>query len=150
MVGKRRDCDESLSRDFSHIFFLFNACILRMYPSILSFETINKLELFFQCGITRPQDVGRHLSLRYCKFCKPFCIFNCSAWERAPWRRVTEKSHLFHSKRRSGKTRNRTRATCVAGSGDNRSAIHYVSQQQCSMMHSIFSKREKLSTWRLL
>jgi hypothetical protein len=24
-----------------------------MYPSILSFETINKLKLFFECGISR-------------------------------------------------------------------------------------------------
>jgi hypothetical protein len=30
----------------------------RMYPSILSFKTINKLKLFFECGIPRPQDVG--------------------------------------------------------------------------------------------
>jgi hypothetical protein len=29
-----------------------------MYPLILSFETINKLKLFFECGIPRPQDVG--------------------------------------------------------------------------------------------
>jgi hypothetical protein len=29
-----------------------------MYPSILSFETINKLKLLFECGIPRPQDVG--------------------------------------------------------------------------------------------
>jgi hypothetical protein len=28
-----------------------------MYPSILSFETINKLKLSFECGIPRPQDV---------------------------------------------------------------------------------------------
>jgi hypothetical protein len=27
-----------------------------MYPSILSFETNNKLKLFFECGIPRPQD----------------------------------------------------------------------------------------------
>jgi hypothetical protein len=27
-----------------------------MYPSILSFENINKLKLFFECGIPRPQD----------------------------------------------------------------------------------------------
>jgi hypothetical protein len=29
-----------------------------MYPSILSFETINKLKLSFECGIPRPQNVG--------------------------------------------------------------------------------------------
>jgi hypothetical protein len=38
-----------------------------MYPSILSFKTINKLKLFFECGIPRPQNVG-HLPLRYCNF----------------------------------------------------------------------------------
>jgi hypothetical protein len=37
-----------------------------MYPLILSFETINKLNLFFECGIPRPQDVG-HLMLHALK-----------------------------------------------------------------------------------
>jgi hypothetical protein len=32
-----------------------------MYLSILSFETINKLKLSFECGIPRPQDVGHLL-----------------------------------------------------------------------------------------
>jgi hypothetical protein len=44
-----------------------------MYPSVLSFETINKLKLFFECGIPRPQDVG-HLCLRYCNFFNPFYL----------------------------------------------------------------------------
>jgi hypothetical protein len=77
---------------------------LRMYPSILSFETISKLKLFIECGIPRPQDV-RHLCLRSCNFLNPFYNLNCNAWERAPWHRVTDKSHLFHSKRRSGRDR---------------------------------------------
>jgi hypothetical protein len=51
---------------------------------------------------TQPQDVG-HLCLRYCKFVNPFYNLIGSAWERAPWRRDTEKSHLFYSKRRSGR-----------------------------------------------
>jgi hypothetical protein len=42
------------------IFFLF---FLRMYPLILSFKTINKLKLSFECGIPRPQEVG-HLCFR--------------------------------------------------------------------------------------
>jgi hypothetical protein len=42
---------------------------------------------------------------RYCNFFNPFYNLNCTAWERAPWRRVTEKSHLIHSKRRSGRDR---------------------------------------------
>jgi hypothetical protein len=45
----------------------------RMYPSILSFETINKLKLFIECGNPRPQDVG-HLRLRYCNFLTHFYI----------------------------------------------------------------------------
>jgi hypothetical protein len=44
-----------------------------MNPSILSFETINKFKLFFECGIPRPQDVG-HLHLRYCTFLTQFII----------------------------------------------------------------------------
>jgi hypothetical protein len=32
---------------------LFLYFFLRMYPSILSFETINKLKLSFECGIPR-------------------------------------------------------------------------------------------------
>jgi hypothetical protein len=42
-----------------HILHFFK----RMYPSILSFETINKLKLSFECGIPRPQDAG-HLCFR--------------------------------------------------------------------------------------
>jgi hypothetical protein len=30
----------------------------RMYLSILSFKTINKLKLFFECAIPMPQDAG--------------------------------------------------------------------------------------------
>jgi hypothetical protein len=32
--------------------------ISRMYPSILSFETINKRKLFFECDIPMHQDAG--------------------------------------------------------------------------------------------
>jgi hypothetical protein len=56
------------------LFFFF----FRMYPSVLSFETINKLKLSFECGIPRRQDVG-HLRLRYCNFFNPFYNLNCSA-----------------------------------------------------------------------
>jgi hypothetical protein len=34
-----------------------------LFPSILSFETINKLTLSVECGIPRPQDAG-HLCFR--------------------------------------------------------------------------------------
>jgi hypothetical protein len=72
-----------------------------MYPLILSFETINKLNLFFECGVPRPQDVG-HLCLGYCKFLTQFIISIAMLENVPPCRRVTEKSHLFHTKRRSG------------------------------------------------
>jgi hypothetical protein len=71
-----------------------------MFPSILYFETINKLKLSFECGIPRPQDVG-HLRFRlsltflksdpgqesnlkvstdlgYCKVFNPFYNLNCN------------------------------------------------------------------------
>jgi hypothetical protein len=34
-----------------------------MYLSMLSFKTINKLKLFFECGIPMPQDAGTPLLL---------------------------------------------------------------------------------------
>jgi hypothetical protein len=49
-----------------------------MYPSILSFKTINKLKLVSECGIPRPQYVG-HLRLSDCKMFKPFYNLSCSA-----------------------------------------------------------------------
>jgi hypothetical protein len=36
---------------------------LRRYLSIQSFEPINKLKLFFECGIPMPQDAGTPLLL---------------------------------------------------------------------------------------
>jgi hypothetical protein len=62
---------------YPYVLFLFNVCIHSPYPSI-SFETINKLKLFFEYCIPRPQDVG-HLRLRYCNFFSPFYNLNCSA-----------------------------------------------------------------------
>jgi hypothetical protein len=56
-------------------------------------------------GVDPGLKMREHLCLRYCNFFDPFYNLNCSAWEHAPsvpWRKVTEKSHLFHSKRRSG------------------------------------------------
>jgi hypothetical protein len=37
---------------------IFSLLLKHMYRSILSFETINKLKLFFECGIPMPQDAG--------------------------------------------------------------------------------------------
>jgi hypothetical protein len=54
-----------------------------MYLSILSFETINKLKLFFECGIPMPQDAGTLLLLLLPIFSLIYNL-NCSALERAP------------------------------------------------------------------
>jgi hypothetical protein len=57
-----------------------------MYPLILSFETINKLKLVFECGIPRPQDVG-HLCYCYCKATAKFLshfIISIAVLENVP------------------------------------------------------------------
>jgi hypothetical protein len=96
-----------------------------MYPLILSLETINKLKLFFECGIPKPQDVG-HLSLRYCNFFNPFYNLNCAVLENVPPDAGLQKRATFSTLNVGpAETGNRTRATCVASSGTNRLAIHY-------------------------
>jgi hypothetical protein len=101
--------------------FFFNACTLRYYLSKPLTGLSCSLNAVFPCLKMR-----EHLCLRYCNFFNLFYNLNCSAWERAPWRRVTEKSHLFHSKRRSGRDReSNTRATRMASSGTNRSTVHF-------------------------
>jgi hypothetical protein len=93
-----------------------------MYPSILSFETINKLKLFFECGIPRPQDVG-HLRLRYCNFLTHF-IISIAVLENVPPDAGLQKRATFSTLNVGlAGTGNRTRATCMASS----SAIHYAS-----------------------
>jgi hypothetical protein len=91
----------------------------------------------FQCllrRLPRPQDVG-HLRLRYCKFFNPFYNLNCSARERAPLCRVTEKSHFSTLNVGLAGTGNRTQATCLAGSVTRRSAIHYA--LTCFVQHGV-------------
>jgi hypothetical protein len=85
---------------FGHLMLCTVFFLLRMYPLILSFETINKLKLFFECGIPRPQEVG-HL-----------CF--------------TEKSHFSSLNVGLAGSGNRTRLPCVAGSVARHSAIYYV------------------------
>jgi hypothetical protein len=94
-----------------------------MFPSILSFETINKLKLFFECGIPRPQELEHH-RLRYFNFFNPYYNLNCSAWECAPWGFQKRATFSTLNVGLAG-TGNQTRATCVASSGNNRWAIHY-------------------------
>jgi hypothetical protein len=64
------------------------------------------------------------LCLRYCKKITHF-IISIAVLENEPPDRVTEKSHLFTLNIGLAGTGNRTRATCVASSGTNRSAINY-------------------------
>jgi hypothetical protein len=112
--------------------------------------------LSFECGIPRPQDVG-HLCFRlfwlsksdpgqesnlevstdlgYFKVFNPFYNLNCSAWERASWRRGTEKSHFSTLNVGLAGTGNQTRATCMAGSISRRSAIHYALGAKRVMWH---------------
>jgi hypothetical protein len=109
MTGKKPKSDS--------VFFL-----LRMYPSILSFETINKLKLFFECGIPRPQDVGH---LRLCYFLTHF-IISIALLENVPPDAGLQTRATFSTLNIGlPGTGNRTRATCVASSGFNRLAIHY-------------------------
>jgi hypothetical protein len=126
-----------------------------MYPSILSFKTINKLKLFFECGIPRPQDVG-HLCFRlfwlegrpghrvslitrvntdsptsslHRLLATAIFLSNFTVQlqclQRASRRRVTEKSHFSTLNVGLAGTGNRTQATCLAGCVSTRSAIHY-------------------------
>jgi hypothetical protein len=61
-----------------------------MYPSILSFKTINKLKLSFECGILRPQDVG-HFACATANFLTHFKI-SIAVLENVP---PDAGSHLF-------------------------------------------------------
>jgi hypothetical protein len=101
-------------------FFFFSRGVLRYFTQTWRNNS-------FRCllrRLPRPQDVG-HLRLRNCKFFNPLYNLNCSARERAPWRRVTEKSHFSTLNVGLAGTGNRTQATCLAGSVTRRSAIHY-------------------------
>jgi hypothetical protein len=80
--------------------------------------------------LSRPQDVG-HLCLRYCKFFISFYDHNCSAQERAPCCRVTEKSHFSTLNVGLAGTGNRTQATCLEGNVTRRSSIRYAFDFQC-------------------
>jgi hypothetical protein len=61
-----------------------------MYPSMLSFKTINKLKLSFECGILRPQDVG-HFACATANFLTHFKI-SIAVLENVP---PDAGSHLF-------------------------------------------------------
>jgi hypothetical protein len=108
--------------------FPFPICFWAFFSrGVLRYFTQTWRNNSFRCllqRLPRPQDVG-HLCLRYCKFFNLFYNLNCSAWERATWRRVTEKSYFSTLNVGLAGTGNRTQATCLAGSVTRRSAIHY-------------------------
>jgi hypothetical protein len=79
-----------------------------MYLLILLFETMNKLKLSFECGISMPQDAETPLLL-------------LRASDAGLQKRATFSALIVGP---SG-TGVRTQTTCIAGSGANRSAIHY-------------------------
>jgi hypothetical protein len=69
--------------------------------SILSFKTINKLKPFFKCSIPMPQDAGTP-SLSLLQIFNLYIISIAVLENVPPRRRVSEKSHLFHTNLRSG------------------------------------------------
>jgi hypothetical protein len=91
-----------------------------MYPSILSFETINKLKLSFECGIPR----SLHRLLATAIFVSNYTV-QLQCLQRVPGHRVTEKCHFSTLNVGLAGTGNQTQATCLAGSVSRRSAIHY-------------------------
>jgi hypothetical protein len=96
-----------------------------MYPLILSFETINKLKLFFECGIPRPQDVLDTFAWATAKKLTHF-IISIGVHENVPPNAGLQTRATFSTLNVGlAGTGNQTRATCVASCGINRSAIHY-------------------------
>jgi hypothetical protein len=82
------------------------------------------LKLFFECGIPRPQDV-RHLRLGYCNYLTHIIIL-IAVLENVPPDAGLQKRATFSTLNVGlAGTGNQTRATCLASSGTNRSAIHY-------------------------
>jgi hypothetical protein len=96
-----------------------------MYPSILSFETINKLTLFFKCGNPMHQDAGAPLLEQLIFFLTQF-IISIAVLENVPPDTGLHKRATFPTLNVGlAGTGNRPRATCVASSVARRSAIHY-------------------------
>jgi hypothetical protein len=105
-----------------------------MYPSILSFVTINKLKLFFEYGIPRPQNV-----LRYCNFLTHF-IISIAVMNVPLDAGLQKRDTLSNLNVVLAGTGNRTRATCVTNSGTNRLSIHYAFKRHVdwSILFSLF------------
>jgi hypothetical protein len=96
-----------------------------MYPLILSFEPINKLKMFFECGIPMPQDSGTPLLALMPFFLTHFRI-SIAVLKNVPPDAGLQKRAIFSILNVGlAGTGNRSQATCVASSGTNHSAIHY-------------------------
>jgi hypothetical protein len=108
--------------------------------TVLTLKSDPELPLFKGSAQSVQPQVSTDLG--YCKNFNPFYHLNCSAWERGPWRRVTEKSHFSTLNVGLAATENRTRATCMAGSVTRRSAIHYASVEDILL----FEEKEKKLT----
>jgi hypothetical protein len=97
--------------------------------------------------LPRPQDVG-HLCLRYCKKINQFYNLNCSAQERAPWRRVTEKSHFSTLNVGLAGTGNRTQAASLeAQPSTTPSGGHLCQQIVHGIVHDIVHKITLYTDW---
>jgi hypothetical protein len=95
-----------------------------MYPSILSFKTINKLKLFFELvfpGLKMWDTFDCATAIFLTHF-----IISIAVLENVPPDAGLQKRATFSTLNVGlAGTGNRSRATCVASSGTNRSAIHY-------------------------
>jgi hypothetical protein len=97
-----------------------------MYTSILSFETINTLELFFECGI-QGLKMWDTFACATANFLTHF-IIPITVLESVPSDAGLQKRYTFSTLNVGlAGTGNQAGATCVASSGTNRSAIHYAS-----------------------
>jgi hypothetical protein len=65
-----------------------------MYPSILSFETLNKVKLLFECGNPMPQDAGTPL-LAQLQFFLPRFIILIAVLENMPPDAGLQKRAIF-------------------------------------------------------
>jgi hypothetical protein len=110
----RRQKYSSLGHKLSPFFSSFFTYV--SLTSILSFETINKLKLSFECGIPRPQDAGHQIQDRsptsksqqttcYCNFLSNYIYSAIAVLATCPRTQGYRKEPLFHTKRRPGRYR---------------------------------------------
>jgi hypothetical protein len=109
--------------------------VRRMRTSVHCFFPLTHVS--FQNHLSKPLTslscplMREYLRFRCCKFLTSVFNLNCSAWERAPDVGLKKRATFTTLIIGSAGTGYRTRATCMAGSGANRSAIHYDSSVHC-------------------